>query len=417
MKLSKIFIIVSFILFLGGGTQFLIMLKGEEDYSLVTGDLTSQVIFFIVYLVTFFLLISSKLISSKRISLEITKNYWFWIFLVWVSISFIWSSAPEVTVRQVVALLGTTLFSIYLINFLDLDEFIQLIAMSLFIINIFCYLIIILIPDIGIMHLVSNEWRGIFTHKNILGRTEALSIINFSYLLLTSRKGKMIWFFGLLSSVGLLIGSQSISGIVISIFIVIIIFIFYILQNPSRLIWLAYFGLLLIAVFFIIPNPLSRTLRNPLTIPTQILDSVNKDTTLTGRTLIWEYSLYKASEKPLLGYGYGAFWLGSNGPSADIWIGISTIIDHSHNGFIEIFLELGGIGLLLIIFVYGNAIRKSIQLFFKKKFKFQYSIYIIYLLFILCSNITENSLLLRNSIFWVIFTSLIFYQSKTQNLI
>ena len=81
--------------------------------------------------------------------------------------SVVWSGAVWVTTRQVIALCGTTLFSVYLVYNLDIQKYIKLLATSLFITNIFSYLFVFFFPTIGIMHIVSNEWRGVFTHKII----------------------------------------------------------------------------------------------------------------------------------------------------------------------------------------------------------------------------------------------------------
>ena len=39
-----------------------------------------------------------------------------------------------------------------------------------------------------------------------------------------------------------------------------------------------------------------------------IFDLFGKDQTLTGRTLIWPYVIDDISERPILGWGFHAFW-------------------------------------------------------------------------------------------------------------
>ena len=112
MKLSKLFAIYGFIIFIGGGVQFFIMVRGAEGFSNLEGDLPSQIIYLSVYFISFITL----LLSKRKISLGIAYNFWFWLLLTLTCMSFLWSSAPEVTIRQAIAICGTTLFSIYLVN-------------------------------------------------------------------------------------------------------------------------------------------------------------------------------------------------------------------------------------------------------------------------------------------------------------
>ena len=62
---------------------------------------------------------------------------------------------------------------------------------------------------------------------------------------------------------------------------------------------------------------------------------------LTGRTDIWRTLLEVASKSPLLGVGYGGFW-GLNP------VGNQLEVGQGHNGFLDVYLELGGVGIVLL---------------------------------------------------------------------
>jgi exopolysaccharide production protein ExoQ len=75
------------------------------------------------------------------------------------------------------------------------------------------------------------------------------------------------------------------------------------------------------------------------------------DSTLTGRTLIWDFVDYKVTQRPLLGWGYKSFWLVPNSPSMDArsWV---ALMPNGHNGYYDTKLELGYVGLaVLLIFI------------------------------------------------------------------
>ena len=46
---------------------------------------------------------------------------------------------------------------------------------------------------------------------------------------------------------------------------------------------------------------------------------VGKDATLTGRTDLWNVAITMIARRPWLGYGYGGFWRGWTGESAEFW--------------------------------------------------------------------------------------------------
>lgn len=77
--------------------------------------------------------------------------------------------------------------------------------------------------------------------------------------------------------------------------------------------------------------------------------------TLTGRTIIWDFVSSAIALNPLVGWGYRSFWLvGSDGPSlgAPGWV---RAMPSSHNGFMEAKLDLGYVGLtLLVVFIFAT---------------------------------------------------------------
>lgn len=401
-KLSNLFIIVGFTVFIGGGVQLLIILRGAEGFSNLEGDLPSQIIYFLVYVVSLFFLI----LSNRKIKLGMVENILFWLLLFWTCISVIWSSAPWVTTRHVIALCGTTLFSVYVVNNVGMQKYIKLLAISLLVINISSYFVILFFPDIGIGHVVSAEWKGIFTHKNHLGKAASLSVLIFFYLFLTVKKGKWVWFAGLLASAGLLAGGQSAAATIISVITIIVMGAFYLAKKMPLLLWIMILGILVFLFLFLLLFPIPNG--------SQILGYFGKDETLTGRTQLWDFSIHMALRKPWLGYGYGAFWLGSKGPSSEAWAGMRMGMDitHSHNGFIEIALGVGGVGLFLSIAAYLQGIFRAIKFQSKKASGVHYAIYLFLLLWILPYNFTEQAFLYRNNIFWVLFSSVVLYLIK-----
>ena len=80
----------------------------------------------------------------------------------------------------------------------------------------------------------------------------------------------------------------------------------------------------------------------------EILEVLGKDPSLTGRTEIWEALMTRVAERPWTGWGYGAFWERDSVP-AD-WIRVETgwLVPNAHHGWIDVLVQLGWPGALLV---------------------------------------------------------------------
>jgi exopolysaccharide production protein ExoQ len=75
------------------------------------------------------------------------------------------------------------------------------------------------------------------------------------------------------------------------------------------------------------------------------------DSTLTGRTIIWDFAQYEIGRSPLVGWGYQSFWLVPGSPSIEApgWV---KMMPNAHNGYYDTMLEMGYAGLaFLIVFI------------------------------------------------------------------
>jgi len=77
------------------------------------------------------------------------------------------------------------------------------------------------------------------------------------------------------------------------------------------------------------------------------------DSTLTGRTIIWDFASSEIARRPLFGWGYQSFWLvGPDAPSVIDAPGWVKEMPNAHNGYYDTTLEMGYVGYsLLVIFI------------------------------------------------------------------
>jgi len=91
-----------------------------------------------------------------------------------------------------------------------------------------------------------------------------------------------------------------------------------------------------------------------------VLESMGRNSTLTGRTEIWHVVLGLV-ENPIIGSGFESFWLGEN--LAKTWNLYWFHLNEAHNGYIELFVNLGWIGILIFATVMVAGYRDLIKSF------------------------------------------------------
>lgn len=88
------------------------------------------------------------------------------------------------------------------------------------------------------------------------------------------------------------------------------------------------------------------------------LTTLGRNPTLTDRTEVWGH-LFKLVQNPLVGTGFESFWLGSR--LETLWSIYWWHPNEAHNGYIEIYLNLGWIGLALLATVLIKAYRTIVK--------------------------------------------------------
>jgi exopolysaccharide production protein ExoQ len=73
------------------------------------------------------------------------------------------------------------------------------------------------------------------------------------------------------------------------------------------------------------------------------------DSSLTGRTVIWDFADTEIARSPLVGWGYQSFWLVPDSPAVTDAPGWVKMMPNAHNGYIDTKIEMGYIGLAFLL--------------------------------------------------------------------
>ena len=88
---------------------------------------------------------------------------------------------------------------------------------------------------------------------------------------------------------------------------------------------------------------------------------IGRDSTLTGRTVIW--MVVRPFLEPVYweGYGWGALWRSGVDVTDRLWGVANFEFYHAHNGFLEIRLQAGMVGLILLLVTMGASAARSLK--------------------------------------------------------
>jgi O-antigen ligase len=94
-----------------------------------------------------------------------------------------------------------------------------------------------------------------------------------------------------------------------------------------------------------------------------ILTGVGKDPTLSERTIIWAAVWDAIGHKPLLGYGYEAFWRGLQGASKNVVLIAGWNLSQAQSGYLDVWLQLGVFGVITLVLMTLSAGTDALRCF------------------------------------------------------
>ncbi|MGD1913349.1 MAG: O-antigen ligase family protein [Rivularia sp. (in: cyanobacteria)] len=398
---EKIFVV--FTLFLSTSALIPVLIEGGNGGG-ISSDPYSPKFFLGVYTITFLLIV----VHQKNFVRAAQKDIWIWLFLGIVLASISWTFAPDITPRRSVLLLGTSVFAVYMAMRFTLREQLQLFAVALGIVVVLSFMFAIGLPKFGLMTVQeggihAGTWRGIMSHKNILGRLMVLSSMVFFFVAMSNPihnlRYRWIPWAGYILSIALIVLSTSKSSLVVFLSLTAILPLYKSWRrNYNQLIPLA------IALILTVGS-ISTFLLDNLPV---VADALGKDLTLTGRTDIWSAMFDLIWERPWFGYGFNAVWRDwDNEITAYLWRTLAWECPYGHNGFMDLFVELGIAGLSVFLLSFITTFFKGIM--WLRITRCIEGIWpLMYLTFLVMYNISESTLVETNSIFWIVYVSTVF---------
>jgi exopolysaccharide production protein ExoQ len=389
---EKVFVVL--VLLLSTGAFMNLALPSFEVRSSTAGMLAMQIVWSLIYVVTMYLFV-----HNCDQPLRSFFSQWPLVALCGLAItSTFWSQAPGLSFRRSVALTLTLLFGVYFASRFSLKEQFRLLAWGYGVCVFFSF-------PFGLFGLGTSVdagrnaagWYGVFAQKNSLGYMMVLSALTFLFWGRVETEHKGVARMGFWASLLLIVLSQSMTAILtIGMLMILLPYLRWTVRKSVR--WMVAGIAFLLAVGTV-------TLFYVATHIEDITNFLGRSPTLTGRVPLWILSSVMALRRPWLGYGFNAFWLPDELYVQRIWDLLRWTPPHAHNGLLELWLELGlvGVGLFMLVFAYYvvEAVR------FMRSDSGQASLWpLLFLLFMFFANLTEPFFLSRNSIYIIIFVAI-----------
>lgn len=191
----------------------------------------------------------------------------------------------------------------------------------------------------------AGSWKGHFNHKNLTGGIMAcFAIIAIYAMRIGYRKLGAVLF---VAAAVFLVFTKSKTAIALLPVALVLAFLAEHLRSlPVRI------AVTILPVFALLLLTLGSALFPEIA---DFNKSVLKDPSFTGRYDIWRYGFEKWAERPWAGFGFEAFWQTSTTLQGESKLELAWAVEkivNGHNGFLDIGITTGMIGLALVLYIF-----------------------------------------------------------------
>jgi exopolysaccharide production protein ExoQ len=320
------------------------------------------------------------------------KDRVFAALAAWIMVSCLWSQFPTVSLEWAPVAALNIVFAFYLYRRFSPSQQIRLLLLLGWVCLVLSIFLSLCFPKYGIDY--TGAWRGMYPHRNLCSMTTAFLLLGALYAPATSFLFRVFRVVYVCLSVFLILMTQSATG---KITLVCLLAYFVATRLASRLhskerAIALIVGTVIVLAFVGVGISMAR----------EIALFLGKDPTFSGRTEIWQSIMPSIMKHPILGYGYRAFWRGYQGESANASFATHWAVTSAHNGFLEVWLTLGAVGVALVAYSLLRAIRDAFVCLRAGKSPYLGWYACIIFLTILTS-VDEGELVIPNSLMWILY--------------
>ena len=316
---------------------------------------------------------------------------------IWAIITVIWSQSPQNTVYYGLNLVLMTLFAFFLARTFEPERLLRFFIFCGFVFMVLNILTAVFIPFYGTSHSVMGgvpSMQGITASKNLCGDVTVFFIAPALFTKLQGGTANIRrWLYIILGLIEIALTQSRTSWILAT-----LLFGFaalYLTLNKFQTRDAAALALFVAMVISLVGFGIYANYET-------ILLLMGKNATLTGRTQIWAAVMISVLKHPIRGWGYHGFWTGLHGESSNIALRVNWNPGAAHSGYLDTWLEVGGIGLALVAWSFVRAVRDASVVLSNNRATYL-GFYISILFMTAVVNIDESTLLSASNLCWMFY--------------
>lgn len=359
------------------------------------GNFTDQIFYLTILLIAAIILFKRRALVSHIFR----ENKLWLLFILYCMISILWSDFAFVSIKRFFKDLNSYLIILIILTEKNPEELFKSIIRKISFLFIplsiaFCKFF----PDLG--RYQTSSWNyiytGVTTHKNGLGVLCLISILImfidiWPYILKRQIKINKQVFFIYCFYCSLALYLMYLANSMTSNICLLISLSIFISKTLKK-----HLTKLIISIIIIYATGLDEYIINSL--QSTFLGIVERDASLSGRTELWD-AIFHISFNKIIGTGYSSFWLGDR--MKELIQRFIFIPKQAHNGYIEIYINLGFIGLSILIAALLQTYKKIVN--YWNEHNYQLSFQLAFFTTFLIYNMTEAAILFNLSVMWQCF--------------
>jgi exopolysaccharide production protein ExoQ len=285
--------------------------------------------------------------------------------------------------------MATTLLGVYLAVRYDWISALRLLGVVWLILMGMSLISGVVAPGFAVMKEIHpGAWSGGWWEKNQLGGHAARAVFLFGFLAWRDERWRKLWIGSTVLSVLLVVLSTSMTALLGTLIgLGVLASAWWMVKGKHHsllLVWLGFSVVGVLAMVFV-------------TAPGVLLSLIGRDPTFTGRTDIWDALFSAISQKPLLGYGYLAFWGLDSEPRYWLSQAVDWNAPSGHNGWLDLAISLGLVGVVIFAIDFVATSWRAVKLSLASPVGvFAVGFLAQYLLFAM----SESIIVQQNSILW-----------------
>jgi exopolysaccharide production protein ExoQ len=290
-------------------------------------------------------------LSKRQVQLSeiVRNNGWLIAFFLYCFISIAWSDFPFIAFKRWIKIFGHPIMALIVLTEPDFEEALtRLMKRCAYVVVPVSILFIKYYPELGQSY---DEWgmvtnNGVSTGKNMLGADcLILGFFFFWHLLQTwrtersaQRRNELWLIAGFSIGIWLLFSKAHSATSTICLFVGILIVVFVGLRSTNK----NFIGTYALAALVLLAAA-----ELAFGISGRLSENLGRGSEMSGRTVLWAHCL-EVQPSPIFGTGFASFWLGERRERiAEFYHGWHP--GGAHNGYLDIYLNLGLIGLSILI--------------------------------------------------------------------